>query len=78
MMNAIEISQEIGIKEKDVYEHLPHVARSVAVQGKNLVILPACCLDCGYVFRDRRRFTRPGRCPKCKGTHIERPAFEIR
>ena len=77
-MSAIDLSKALGMKEKEVYEHLPHIARSVVAQGKKLVILPSECMNCGYVFEDRKRFTRPGRCPKCKGTHVQRPAYEIR
>lgn len=33
-MNAIELSQDLGIGEKEVYGHLPHIARSVEAQGK--------------------------------------------
>ena len=77
-MSAIEISQDLGIREKEVYDHLPHIARSVAAQGKSLIILPSQCLNCGYVFEDRKRFTRPSRCPKCKGTYLQRTAYEIR
>jgi predicted Zn-ribbon and HTH transcriptional regulator len=76
-MSAIEISQDLGIREKEVYEHLPHIARSVEAQGKKLVIIPSQCLKCGYVFEDRKRFTRPGRCPRCRETHIQRPTYEI-
>ena len=76
-MSAIDLSQELGIREKEVYEHLPHIAHSVAARGKELVILPSECLKCGYVFKDRKRFTRPGRCPQCKGTHLQRPTYEI-
>jgi len=76
--SAIELSQDLGIREKEVYEHLPHIARSVVSQGKELVILPSSCLKCGYVFEGRKRFTKPGHCPQCRGTHIQRPKFEIR
>ena len=75
---AIDLSQDVGIGEKEVYEHLPHIARSVASKGKELVIAPARCLKCGYVFEGRKRFTRPGRCPKCRETHIQRPTFRVR
>lgn len=76
-MNARELSQAIGIKEKEVYAHLPHVARSTAAQRKKLVVRPARCLACGYVFGDRKRLTRPGRCPRCKGSHLQEPAYHV-
>jgi predicted Zn-ribbon and HTH transcriptional regulator len=76
-MSAMDLSQDLGIREKEVYEHLPHIERSLAAQGKELVIRPSLCLKCGYVFKDRKRFTRPGRCPQCKGTHLQRPTYEI-
>ena len=75
---GIEISQMLGIREKEVYEHLPHVAQSVLAQGRKLIIHPSECLKCGYIFKDRTRFTRPSRCPKCRETHIQRPAYEIK
>jgi len=77
-MTAIDLSGDVGIREKEVYEHLPHIALSVASQGKKLVIEPSRCLKCGYVFEGRKRFTRPGRCPQCRETHIQKPKFKIR
>ena len=76
-MNAREISGEVGISEKEVSEHLSHIARSVASQSKTVIINPAICLGCGYVFENRKRFTRPGRCPQCKKSHIRSPRFRI-
>ena len=76
--NAIDLSQDVGIGEKEVYEHLPHIARSVASRGKELVIEPSKCLKCSYIFEGRKRFTRPGRCPQCRETYIQRPVFQIR
>lgn len=76
-MSAREISGQVGISEKEVSEHLAHIARSVASQDKKVTIRPANCLACGYVFEDRKRFTRPGRCPQCKKSHIQSPRFSI-
>ena len=76
-MNARELSQAIGIKEKEVYAHLPHVARSTAAQRKSLLVRPARCLACGYVFGDRKRLTRPGRCPRCKHSHLQEPTYHV-
>ena len=76
-MSAREISGEVGISEKEVYEHLSHIARSVASQDKKIAIIPAACQTCGFVFENRKRFTRPGRCPLCKKSHIQSPRFRI-
>jgi predicted Zn-ribbon and HTH transcriptional regulator len=76
-MDARDLSREVGINEKEVIEHLAHIARSLAAKGKKLAIRPAECLLCGYVFEKRQRFTRPGRCPRCKKSHLQSPAFFI-
>ena len=76
-MSAREISGEVGIAEKEVTEHLAHIGRSVGSQGKKIVIAPATCLACGYVFAGRKRFKRPGRCPQCKKSHLQSPRFRI-
>ena len=76
-MDARQISGQIGIQEKEVIGHLCHIARSLAVKGKKLSIHPAECLLCGYRFEKRRRFTRPGRCPRCKKSPLQSPGFYI-
>ena len=76
-MSAGELSQTIGIREKEVYAHLSHIARSVNAQRKKLIIIPAECLGCGYVFENRKRYTRPSRCPHCKSEHIRNPVYRI-
>jgi hypothetical protein len=76
-MDARQISGQVGIQEKEVIEHLCHIARSLAAKGKKLTIRPAECLLCGYVFEKRQRFTRPGRCPRCKKSHLQSPGFCI-
>ena len=76
-MSARELSQSLGIEEKEVYSHLDHVHRSAVPLGLRLQIRPSQCLKCGFVFKDRARFTPPGRCPRCKGTYLQKPAFRI-
>ena len=76
-MDARDLSREASIREKEVYDHLVHIARSLAAKGKKLEIHPAQCLSCGYVFKERQRFTRPGRCPRCRATRITHPTFKI-
>ena len=76
-MDARELSRAVGIKEKEVYEHLAHINRSLAAKGGKLAVRPSECLNCGYVFNDRRRLTRPSRCPRCRQSQITSPVYHI-
>lgn len=76
-MSAKEISSAVGVGEKEVYTHLSHIARSVKHQRKKLIIKPAECLGCGYIFKKRKRLTSPSRCPICKKEHIQNPMYRI-
>jgi len=76
-MDARELSQELGLKEKEIYGHLVHVERTVAASRGRFVITPSRCLLCGYVFEDRRRLTRPSRCPQCRRSKLQSPSFRI-
>jgi len=76
-MSARDLSQALGIREKLIYDHLNHASRSLSAQKKKLHILPIHCLECGFVFKERRRFTPPSRCPCCRNTHLEKPKYQI-
>ncbi|MGD2268958.1 MAG: transcriptional regulator [Desulfobacterales bacterium] len=76
-MSARNLSQSLGIEEREIYDHLNHVQRSAVALGMRLEIRPSECLKCGFVFRDRARLTPPGRCPRCKGTYLQKPAFKL-
>ena len=76
-MGVRDLSQVLKIKEKEVLEHLPHIERSVKSLNKKIIFTPSSCFSCGFVFEERRRFSRPSRCPRCKDTRIENPMFRI-
>jgi transcriptional regulator len=76
-VTAKEISQAVGIREKEVYEHLSHIIRSRSLGGK-FILIPSTCKDCGFVFRKRDRLTPPGRCFLCRSEAITPPRFTIR
>jgi predicted Zn-ribbon and HTH transcriptional regulator len=77
-LGAHELSARIGISEKDVAGHLEHLARSLRQGGERLVVDPARCLGCGFVFRKRTRLTKPSRCPVCKSQRLDLARFSIR
>jgi predicted Zn-ribbon and HTH transcriptional regulator len=62
--------------EKDVYEHLRHVALSAKRKGYKLVVQYPMCSNCGFVFDDK--LAKPSRCPRCGSTKIAPPRFLIR
>ena len=73
-LSAKEISADVRVSEKDVYEHLEHIQKRRDV---SLLVLPAECKRCGYQFMKRERLRKPGRCPECKGESIQEPLFSI-
>lgn len=73
--SAKEISSNIGIPEKEVYDHLEHIRRSMTQKGGHLVITPSECLSCGFVFAKREKLSKPGKCPVCRSQHIREPLF---
>ena len=48
-----------------------------AALGVILNVFTQQLLLCGYVFEDRRRLTRPSRCPACKRSSLQSPSFRI-
>jgi len=72
-----EISGAVRASEKEVLGHLQHLEKSLSRQGSRLVVAPAECGKCGFVFRKRTRFKKPGRCPLCRGTVIHEPLFSV-
>lgn len=72
-----DLSARAGLSEKEIPTHLEHLDKSLKAKGERLVVQPAECLACGFVFKDRHRFTAPGSCPKCQSERISPPAFHI-
>ena len=77
-MGARDISQALGLQEKEVFNHLEHYVKSALRLGYHLEAEPAAvCLACGYIFKKRQRFSPPGRCPNCRATHISEPLYHL-
>lgn len=73
-LTTLELSQLVGVPHRQVAEHLEHLERSE--QGV-LEVLPARCVACAFVFRERNRFAKPSRCPTCRSERIEPPRFRL-
>ncbi|AOY58547.1 MULTISPECIES: transcriptional regulator [Desulfococcus] len=75
--DVYEISQRLGIQEKAVYQHLSHITKSLTHRKHRLKIVPAACISCGFTFKERSRFKKPGRCPLCRSERIRQPRYAI-
>lgn len=73
-LTARDLSRFLGVAEKEVYDHLPHIEKSLGLSG-GIISEPARCLSCGFSFKKRNRFTTPGRCPICRSEAISPPAY---
>ncbi len=73
-----QLAQMLAIPERQVEDHLVHVVKSIARnKTSHFVLEPSRCQDCDFVFRDRRRLTKPSRCPQCRSESIAAPRYGI-
>ncbi len=74
--SSLELSQRLSASEKEVLDHLTHIARAPG-PGYRFQITPAICKNCGFAFKKRERLTIPSRCPICHHESIRRPRFAL-
>jgi predicted Zn-ribbon and HTH transcriptional regulator len=75
--SAKDLSQFTRIPEKDVCDHLEHVRKTLNKNNRHLEIIPAQCEKCGFIYKKRDRFSKPGKCPLCHSSLIYPPRFHI-
>jgi predicted Zn-ribbon and HTH transcriptional regulator len=63
------IARELGLRRGDVEEDLRHAIRSARAAGRQVVIEPARCRSCGFVFGEDK-LAKPSRCPRCRGERL--------
>ena len=71
-----EIAREVHEPPKDVLDALSHLAKSSRHADYDLIVEPAECRKCGFEF-STDKLSRPGKCPKCRGTWIFEPRFSV-
>lgn len=76
-LSGKELSGQLRIPEKDVYDHLEHIRKTMNKGEYRLVVVPARCERCGFVFRKRGRLKKPGKCPLCRSESLVEPLFSV-
>ncbi|MBA4417119.1 MAG: transcriptional regulator [Syntrophus sp. (in: bacteria)] len=77
-MSAKEISSIVKIPEREIYDHLEHIRKTLHITEQDLHVEPARCDKCGFVFQKRNRLSKPGKCPLCHSQLILPPLFAIK
>lgn len=79
LLTSHQLAQLLGMPERQVEDHLTHIVKTLARdRARTFLLEPSECRDCAFVFRERRRLTRPSRCPRCRSEAITSPRYGIR
>lgn len=70
-----DLADLMHLRVRDVVDDLEHIRRSLG--DHRVCVEPAVCLKCDFAFDNRRRLTRPSRCPMCRAERITWPVLRI-
>ena len=76
-LSSKEISGYVRISEKEVYEHLGHIQKTMSHKNRKVGMTAPRCKQCGFKFKKRDRMKKPGKCPICRNESIEEATFFI-
>jgi predicted Zn-ribbon and HTH transcriptional regulator len=71
------IAHELKLTREDVEDHLKHLLKSAKTADQDVRIEPARCRSFGFTF-PKDKFTKPSKCPECKGTRLYEPLVQIK
>lgn len=78
LLSVKDISVHVKIPEKEVYEHLEHIRRTMESRKDcKFKTYPPCCRKCGFEFIKRDKLKKPGKCPICRSESIKNAKFTI-
>jgi len=70
------LARELGLHRKDAEDDLRHAIRTARAAGHRIVVDPARCKQCGFLF-DENKLSKPGKCPECRGTRVFEAQIKI-
>lgn len=76
-MTLHQLCELLEVPPAELAQDIEHLRRSLRHSDLELVVDPARCRKCGFLFRaDKLR--RPGKCANCRSTWISDPLIGIR
>lgn len=73
---ASSLARELGLDRREMENDLQHMITSARAAGHEVIVEPARCKSCGFVF-DQRRLSKPGKCPECRGSRVFEPLIRV-
>ncbi len=70
------LARDLGLSRGDVEDDLRHMIRSARAAGHRVLVVPARCRSCGFLFSEDK-LSKPGKCPACRGTRIFEPQIAV-
>ena len=70
------LARELGLMRGDIEDDLRHMIRSARAAGHDVIVEPARCKSCGFVFSEDK-LSKPGKCPACRGTRVFEPLIRV-
>lgn len=74
---ASSLARELGMHKRDVEDDQRHLVRSARAAGHSVIVEPARCKSCGFVFSEEK-LSKPGKCPECRSTWVFEPLLSIK
>jgi predicted Zn-ribbon and HTH transcriptional regulator len=75
-MTLYAIAKLLEADKKAIEDDLRHLARTLKRSGCRIIVQPARCHKCGFIF-SAEHLRKPGKCPLCKGTWIAEPTVAV-
>ena len=71
------LANHFRVEMREISEDIGHIRQTLKGE-EDLVMQPAECRKCGYLFKERSKLKKPSRCPRCKHERIVPPVFSLR
>ncbi|MFW9928904.1 MAG: transcriptional regulator [Candidatus Thorarchaeota archaeon] len=73
-----QLADFFGVTQKDIEIDLEHIQKTIKRNStKRLLVKPAECKECLYVFKNRNKIKDPHKCPSCHNERISKQLFKI-
>lgn len=70
------LARLLEVHPKDLEQDIEHLRKSLKRSAYRVVVNPAHCRKCGFVFR-KQKLRKPAKCPACHGSWIEEPTLYV-